>query len=191
MTEIQNLKRLTILSFILTFLFLVLIGYIARLKEPAFRAVTGKEFINNVNRCIDYLERSTISSDQRINRQLIVTKASLESNYGRSRFANEGNNLFGIRQFENLEKGMLPDGQPSTINWRVAKFKTKCDSIRYYINLLNNNHHYEDFRKEREYQKLNNLNIPTRYFVKLEKYATNPNYSNLLLRTYLEIYEPK
>jgi uncharacterized FlgJ-related protein len=191
MKEAQNLKKLTILSFILTLLFFILIIYIARLKEPAFRAVTGKEFINNVNNCVDYLERSYLKKDQKINRQLIVTKASLESNYGRSRFAKEGNNLFGIRQFSNLEKGMLPDGQPDTINWRVAKFKTKCDSIRYYINLLNNNHHYEDFRKEREYQKLNNLNIPTRYFVKLEKYATNPNYSNLLLRTYLEIYEPK
>lgn len=191
MKEAQNLKKLTILSFILTLLFFILIIYIARLKEPAFRAVTGKEFINNVNNCVDYLERSYLKKDQKINRELIVTKASLESNYGRSRFANEGNNLFGIRQFSNLEKGMLPDGQPDTINWRVAKFKTKCDSIRYYINLLNNNHHYEDFRKEREYQKLNNLNIPTRYFVKLEKYATNPNYSTLLLRTYLEIYEPK
>ena len=191
MKEAQTLKNLTILSFVLTFLFFILILYIASLKEPAFRAVTGKEFINNVNNCIDYLERSFIKPHQKINRQLIVTKASLESNYGRSRFANEGNNLFGIRQFENLEKGMLPEGQPPTINWRVAKFKSKCDSIKYYINLLNNNHHYEDFRKEREYQKNNNLNITTRYFVKLEKYATNPNYPNLLLRTYLEIYEPK
>ena len=191
MTETQSLKKLTILSFILTFLFLALITYIASLKEPAFRAVTGKEFINNVNKCVDYLERSFLTKDQKINRQLIVTKASLESNYGRSRFANEGNNLFGIRMFENLEKGMLPDGQPDTIKWRVAKFKSKCDSIKYYINLLNYNHHYEDFRKEREYQKNNNLNIPTRYFVKLEKYATNPDYPNLLLRTYLEIYEVK
>ena len=191
MTETQSLRNLTILSFTLTFLFLAIILFIVSLKEPAFRAVTGKEFINNVNKCVDYLERTFISSDQRINRQLIVTKASLESNYGRSRFANEGNNLFGIRQFENLEKGMLPDGQPATIKWRVAKFKSKCDSIKYYINLLNYNHHYEDFRKEREYQKNNNLNMPTRYFVKLEKYATNPDYPNLLLKTYLEIYEVK
>lgn len=189
MTEAQSLKKLTILSFLLTFLFLFLIAYIASLKEPAFRAATGKEFIFNINKCVDYLEKSFLTSNQKINRQLIVTKASLESNYGRSRFAIEGNNLFGIRQFENLHKGMLPEGQPPTINWRVAKFKSKCDSVRYYINLLNNNHHYEDFRKEREYQKNNNLNLPTRYFVRLEKYATNPNYPSLLLKTYLEIYE--
>ena len=44
---------------------------------------------------------------------------------------------------------------------------------------------------KREYQKNNNLNIPTRYFVKLEKYATNPDYANLLLKTYLEIYGTK
>ena len=83
---------------------------------------------------------------------------------------------------------MLPNGVRVTANWRVAKFDSKCDSIKYYINLLNTNHHYEEFRKERSYQINNNLNIPTRYFIKLEKYATNPLYSELLMKTYNNIY---
>ena len=177
-----------LLIFIGTIIFFVLLSLWSYYRvEPAFKATTEKEFIDSVNKCVDHLERN-IPYDQRINRQLIVTKAALESNYGRSRFAIEGNNLLGIRQFYNLEAGMLPNGVKVTANWRVAKFDSKCDSIKYYINLLNTNHHYEEFRKERTFQMNNNLNLPTRYFIRLEKYATNPLYSELLMKTYNNIY---
>jgi uncharacterized FlgJ-related protein len=177
-----------LLIFIGTIIFFVLLSLWSYYRvEPAFKATTEKEFIDSVNKCVDHLERN-IPYDQRINRQLIVTKAALESNYGRSRFAIEGNNLLGIRQFYNLEAGMLPNGVKVTANWRVARFDSKCDSIKYYINLLNTNHHYEEFRKERTFQLSNNLNIPTRYFIRLEKYATNPLYSELLMKTYNNIY---
>ena len=177
-----------LLIFIGTIIFFVLLSLWSYYRvEPAFKATTEKEFIDSVNKCVDHLERN-IPYDQRINRQLIVTKAALESNYGRSRFAIEGNNLLGIRQFYNLEAGILPNGVKVTANWRVARFDSKCDSIKYYINLLNTNHHYEEFRKERTFQLSNNLNIPTRYFIRLEKYATNPLYSELLMKTYNNIY---
>jgi len=178
----------TILIFVTAIIFFFLLGLWSYYRvEPAFKANTEKEFIDSVNKCVDHLERN-IPYDQRINRQLIVTKAALESNYGRSRFAIEGNNLFGIRQFYNLETGMLPDRVKVNVNWRVAKFNSKCDSVKYYINLLNTNHHYEEFRKERKFQIDNHLNLPTRYFIRLEKYATNPLYAELLMKTYNNIY---
>ena len=190
MTKNMSQFRNMVFIFFGTIIFLTIIGFISNRTEPAFKANTKQEFITNINKCVDYLERN-IPVDQRVNRRLIVTKASLESNYGNSRFAIQGNNLFGIRQFSNLENGILPDKVPHTVNWRVATFNSKCDSVKYYINLLNFNHHYQDFRNERLYQQNNNIQNTTRYFVKLEKYATNPNYSNLLMRTYLEIYETK
>ena len=183
--------RQAILIFVTAIIFFILLGLWSYYRvEPAFKADTEKEFIDSVNKCVDHLERN-IPNHQHINRRLIVTKAALESNYGRSRFAIEGNNLLGIRQFYNLENGILPENVPASAKWRVAKFNTKCDSIKYYINLLNTNHHYEDFRKERSYQINNNLNIPTRYFIKVDKYATNPNYSELLMKTYYNIYVTK
>jgi len=187
MTKNMIQFRNMVFTFFGAVLFLTIIGFISNRTEPAFVANTEKEFVKAVDKCVDYLERN-IPEDRRIHRRLIVTKAALESNYGRSRFAIEGNNLLGIRQFENLENGMLPDRVASNVKWRVARFDSKCDSIKYYINLLNTNHHYEDFRKERLYQKNNSLNLPTRYFIKLEKYATNPNYSELLMKTYNNIY---
>jgi len=190
MTKNMSQFRNMVFIFFGTIIFLTIIGFISNRTEPAFKANTKQEFITNINKCVDYLERN-IPVDQRVNRRLIVTKASLESNYGNSRFAVQGNNLFGIRQFSNLENGILPDKVPHTVNWRVATFNSKCDSVKYYINLLNFNHHYQDFRNERLYQQDNNIQNTTRYFVKLEKYATNPNYPNLLMQTYLEIYETK
>ena len=83
---------------------------------------------------------------------------------------------------------MLPHRQPDNIEWRVRVFKNKCESVKYYINLLNTNHHYEEFRKERTFQLKNNLNIPTRYFIRVDKYATNPLYPELLMKTYNNIY---
>jgi len=190
MTKNMSQFKNMVFIFFGTIIFLTIIGFISNRTEPAFKANTKQEFITNINKCVDYLERN-IPVDQRVNRRLIVTKASLESNYGNSRFAIQGNNLFGIRQFSNLENGILPDKVPYTVNWRVATFNSKCDSVKYYINLLNFNHHYHDFRNERLYQQNNNIQNTTRYFVKLEKYATNPNYPNLLMQTYLEIYETK
>jgi len=190
MTEEMLKFRNMVFIFFGTIIFLTIIGFLSNRTEPAFVANTKDEFITNLNKCVDYLEKK-IPVDQRINRRLIITKASLESNFGKSRFAIEGNNLFGIRQFANLENGILPGKVSHTVNWRVATFNSKCDSVKYYINLLNFNHHYQDFRNERTYQKNNNIKNTTRYFVKLEKYATNPNYPNLLMKTYLEIYEIK
>jgi len=186
MIEFRNM----VLIFFSTIIFLTIIGFISNRTEPAFVANTDQEFLQSLNKCINYLEKN-IPAEQKIDRKLIITKAALESNFGKSRFAIQGNNLFGIRQFSNLENGILPIKVSSTANWRVATFNSKCDSVKYYINLLNYNHHYEDFRNERAYQRNNNINITTRYFIKLEKYATNPNYPNLLMKTYLKIYETK
>lgn len=182
--------KVMVITFLGTILFFITITLWAYKTEPAFRANNNNEFIENVEKCINFLERS-IAIEKRIDKRLIITKASLESNFGKSRFAIEGNNLFGIKQFENLENGMLPEKVPSTVKWRVASFKSKCDSVRYYIHLLNSNVHYEEFRKERDFQRNNNISITTRYFVKLEKYATNPDYPQLLLKTYKDIYEIK
>jgi hypothetical protein len=101
---------------------------------PKFEYSNNKEFIQALNRCIDYIYLD-LPHKQRINTELIVAQAIVESDYGRSRFAREGHNLFGIRIWS--KEGMLPLLQPSTIDWRVRVFKNKCESVKYYIEILN------------------------------------------------------
>ena len=116
----------------LIWLFIILLVVFS---QPAFGYKNNKEFVESVNKCVDYLEKG-IKKEDRIPRKLLLTQAALESNYGRSRYAIEGNNLMGIYQFKNLHTGMVPSKNPNA-PFRVAKFQSKCDSIKYYINLLN------------------------------------------------------
>ena len=154
-------------------------------SEPAFGYSNNKEFIESVNKCADHLEKN-IKKEDRIPRKLLLAQAALESNYGRSRYAIEGNNLMGIYQFKNLHTGMTPANNPNA-TFRVAKFRSKCHSIEYYMNLLNTKDSYVSFRNERLLQSKTRTNDVNRYFNLLYNYSTNPEYPQLLKRTYKEI----
>ncbi len=180
MNNLKNYILYIIITFIWVFIILFLI-----FSEPAFGYSNNKEFIQSVNKCADYLEKG-MKKEDRIPRKLLLAQAALESNYGRSRYAIEGNNLMGIYQFKNLHTGMTPRDNPNA-KFRVAKFKSKCHSIEYYMNLLNTKDAYVSFRNERLLQSKLRVNDVNRYFHLLYNYSTNPEYPQLLIRTHKEI----
>ena len=155
------------------------------MSRPAFGYINNKEFIQSVDRCANFLERN-MKKEDKIPRKLLLTQAALESNYGRSRYAIEGNNLMGIYQFKNLHTGMTPARNPNA-PFRVAKFQSKCHSVEYYINLLNTKDSYKSFRNERLLQSKLRVNDVNRYFHLLYNYSTNPEYPQLLIKTHKEI----
>ena len=179
----NNLKHYVLYGSI-ALLWAVIILFVV-FSEPAFGYSNNKEFIQSVNKCADYLDKK-YKKEERIPRKLVLTQAALESNYGRSRYAKEGNNLMGIYQFKNLHTGMTPGGNPNA-TFRVAKFQSKCQSIEYYMNLLNTKDFYKSFRNERELQSKIRVHDVNRYFNMLYNYSTNPEYPQLLKRTYKEI----
>jgi uncharacterized FlgJ-related protein len=79
---------------------------------------------------------------------LALGQAAYESGYGTSRFAVEGNALFG--QWTYGGKGLLPEQQRKDLgDHRIAAFDWPFDSVRgYFINLMSHPA-YEDFRKLR------------------------------------------
>ncbi|NBW38675.1 MAG: hypothetical protein EBR30_27380 [Cytophagia bacterium] len=182
--KVNNSKNYILLTLVVIIIWIGLILFIL-LSEPAFGYSNNKEFIQSVNKCADYLDKR-YKKEERIPRKLLLTQAALESNYGRSRYALEGNNLMGIYQFKNLHTGMTPANNPNA-TFRVAKFKSKCHSIEYYVNLLNTKDAYKSFRNERELQSKLRINDVNRYFNLLYNYSTNPEYPQLLKRTYKEI----
>jgi len=137
---------------------------------PRFEYHNNEEFIASLKKCISYLN-SEISSNKHINTELIVAQAIVESNYGTSRFAIEGNNLFGIRVWS--KEGMLPYKQPDHIEWRVRVFKNKCESVRYYIEILNTKQVYTEFRKVRD---MSFNRDPIRMAKALDSFSTNKEY---------------
>ena len=137
---------------------------------PRFEYHNDKEFVVALNKCIQYLNFE-IPAKNHINTELIIAQAIVESDYGKSRFAREGNNLFGIRVWS--KEGMLPLLQPDHIEWRVRVFKTKCDSVKNYIEILNTKQVYTEFRKVRDFTFNSD---PIRMAKALDNFSTNKEY---------------
>ena len=142
---------------------------------PRFEYHNNQEFITSLKKCISYLNFD-IPKNKHINTELIVAQAIVESNYGTSRFALEGNNLFGIRVWS--KEGMLPYKQPDSIEWRVRVFKTKCDSVKYYIEILNTKQVYAEFRKVRDMSFNRN---PIAMARALDNFSTNKEYEKYVI----------
>ena len=113
-------------------------------------------FIYSLNSCIKDLNK-TIPKSKQIPSELIVAQAVIETAWGTSRFANESNNLFGIR------KGL-------------KVFETKCDSVADYIRIINEVPAYAEFREMRQDGVTDALLLART----LKRWAEEPHYTDLI-----------
>ena len=96
---------------------------------------------------------------------LAIAQAAKETGWGTSRFAQEGNALFG--QWTWSGEGLKPKDAEQGKNHKVMKFNILQASVRAYQRNLNTHSSYEDFRKARA--KLRDSNKPL-YSMELSKY---------------------
>jgi len=75
---------------------------------------------------------------------LVLAQSAVESAWGDSRFAKEGNNLFG--EWTWGKKGMIPEGRDENATHRLRIFENLDDSISRYMLNLNRHRSYKDFR---------------------------------------------
>lgn len=80
---------------------------------------------------------------------LVLIQAAKESGWGTSRFATEGNNLFGQRCYEQ-GCGIAPRGRPANASFGVARFRSVEESVESYTRNLNTHPKYEIFRELRQ-----------------------------------------
>jgi len=154
------------------------------LHEPEFNFDGPKTFVVAMNKCIDYLNW-TLPTDQRIHRDILVAMAIIESDYGRSRFATEGNALFGVRTWSLDE---VPHMKPAAIpnaKFGVKKYETKCQSVSDVIAIINRHPAYKEFRAERDQSKYE-PNI-TKMVFGLSAWSTNEEYPQIILRKIEEL----
>ena len=150
------------------------------LEEPDIISDTNEQFIASLDTCIDYVYLS-VSLERQLPRKLILAQAILESAWGKSRFANEGNNLFGIRTFDKSQEHLLPiTWDPNEWpGWGVKVYESKCASVRDYVRIINEVWAYEELREAR---KQNPDITAVELAMYLDKFSTNPNYENLVVR---------
>ena len=111
---------------------------------------------------------------------LAIAQAAKETGWGTSRFAQEGNALFG--QWTWSGEGIKPAGADSDSKHKVAKFKVLKASVKAYQRNLNTHSGYKNFRKERAIQRDNQGKLNSLELVKhLDKYAeTGVEYTKIL-----------
>jgi len=151
------------------------------LNEPAFEYNNDVQFVEAVRKCVDWVNFET-PSNQRVPMEMIVAMAALESGWGTSRFAMEGNNLFGIRTYDKEVPHMLLEGRTKWKGWGVRVFTTKCQGVKFFVDLLNNHHAYEDFRNTRWKMITLGRNLdPITLVDTLTAYSTTPDYTERVM----------
>tara|TARA_Y100000590_G_scaffold33_1_gene56 strand:+ start:2232 stop:3347 length:1116 start_codon:yes stop_codon:yes gene_type:complete len=111
---------------------------------------------------------------------IALAQAAKETGWGTSRFAIEGNALYG--QWTWSEDGIKPSAADNDSNHKVMKFKVLKASVRAYQRNLNTHPSYKEFRKQRAEQRdfqgeLNSLELVKH----LDKYAeTGKKYTEIL-----------
>ncbi len=94
---------------------------------------------------------------QGVPESLVLAQAAKESSWGRSRFAREGNALFGERCFT-PGCGIVPQQRAERARHEVESFASPVDSVESYLLNLNTHDRYAELRKER--QRLMTLGLP-------------------------------
>ena len=111
---------------------------------------------------------------------LAIAQAAKETGWGSSRFAQEGNALFG--QWTWSGEGIKPLDVEKDEKHKVAKFKILKASVRAYQRNLNTHSSYKEFRIERAIQRDNDEKLDSLKLVNfLHKYAeTGKEYTEVL-----------
>ena len=155
------------------------------LKEPEFEFSDKVSFINATSTCVSYLNWTT-DKDKRVPISIIIAMAGIESAWGTSRFATEGNALFGVRTWSlDTVPHMKALGNPDA-SWGVKKYKTKCESIKDMIRILNTHPAYEKFREARATQLEDGKWNYRPLMLGMTAWSTNPDYAEIILQTIVD-----
>ena len=116
---------------------------------------------------------------------LAIAQAAKETGWGTSRFALEGNALFG--QWTWSKDGMKPASANADTKHKVMKFNILQASVRAYQRNLNTHSGYRKFREARaiqrdNYGKLNSLELVNH----LDKYAETGKEYTIILKKIIE-----
>jgi Bax protein len=111
----------------------------------------SNEFFHAMYRRVDVIPAS-----------LVLAQAANESAWGTSRFATEGNNLFGQWCFTK-GCGLVPTGRDSSARHEVKVFDSIAASVAAYFRNLNTHHQYSELRTIRSEMRFLGLPIDSTY----------------------------
>jgi Bax protein len=112
---------------------------------------------------------------------LVLAQAALESGWGTSRFALDGNNLFGMRHYDPDAPGLAP---AAAKGFKISIFDTLGDGVAAYMRNLNTHDAYGQLRKARAaMRRAGNQLTGAALTVWLTNYSEIPENYGRMLRT--------
>ena len=142
------------------------------------------QFIQGIAECT-VLNNAFIPPTERVVVVVSVAQAILESDWGRSRFAKEANNFYGIIETDETE----PHIKSLNSNIMLKMYGNKCESVSDYIDLLNTSSAFKEYRDLRIKQYMSDdVNI-FELIDTLDNYAVDPEYTKKLLAVTLGLFE--
>ena len=142
------------------------------------------QFVRGIAECT-ILNNAFIPPNERVVVAISVAQAILESDWGRSRFATEANNFYGIIQTDRTE----PHIKSLNSDVLLRMYGNRCESVADYIALLNNSSAFLEYRDIRIKQYMND-NVDVRIVIEsLKNYAVDPEYTQKLLMVTLGLFE--
>ena len=142
------------------------------------------QFVQGIAECT-ILNNAVIEPYYRVIVVISVAQAILESDWGRSRFALEANNYYGIIQTDETE----PHIKSLNSDVILKIYGNKCESVSDYVALLNTSSAFKEYREIRLKQYMDD-NVDVRSVVKsLKNYAIDPEYTKKLLMVTLGLFE--
>ena len=125
---------------------------------------------------VDTLDALLIKVDE-IPVSLALAQAVIESGWGTSRFAYEGNALFGQYVWGKSNNGIIPNERESDAKYKIKSFNSLSESVSSYMKNLNTNHHYNEFRVNRFVLRTNKIPLRGDYLAEyLSNYSIEDNY---------------
>ena len=142
------------------------------------------DFVKGTAECT-VVNNAFVPPNERVVVAISVAQAILESDWGRSRFAKEANNFYGMIQTDKTE----PHIKSLNSDIILKVYGNKCESVSDYIELLNTSSAFEEYRDLRMKQMLdNNVNVFD-LIQTLENYAVDPEYTKKLLAVTIGVFE--
>ena len=118
------------------------------LYSPNIFSSSNSEFIDLISNCSNKIQK-TYALDKSIPLELVLAQAIIESNWGKSRFAIEGNNFFGMRTW-NSDEPQLKPLKNKNAKFGLKVYETPCASVQDYLINLNNSEKYQNLRNIRD-----------------------------------------
>ena len=107
---------------------------------------------------------------------IALSQAAVESGWGSSRFASEGNALFGQYVWGD-KNGIIPEERSEDEIHKIKSFKNLKSSVSSYMKNLNSNFHYDEFRLNRYVMRKNGIVLDGIYLSDfLYNYSTENDY---------------